>query len=31
MGGAEPERELIRRIVPFAIPAAVVAFAIGFL
>ncbi len=31
MGGAEPERELIRRIVPFAIPAAVVAFVIGYL
>jgi hypothetical protein len=29
--GAEPERELIRRIVPFALPAAVVAFVVGTL
>ena len=31
MTGAEPERALIRRVSPFAIPAAVVAFAVGAL
>lgn len=31
MAGAEPERELIRRISPFALPVAVVAFAAGTL
>jgi hypothetical protein len=29
--GTEPERELIRRVTPFAVPAAVAAFAIGAL
>jgi hypothetical protein len=29
VAGAEPERELIRRVSPFAVPAAVVAFAVG--
>jgi hypothetical protein len=29
--GAEPERELIRRVSPFAVPAAVVAYAVGAL
>lgn len=31
MAGAEPERELIRRIAPFALPAAAVAFGLGSL
>jgi hypothetical protein len=31
VAGAEPERELIRRISPFALPAAAVAFAVGAL
>lgn len=31
MTGPEPERELIRRVSPFALPAAVLAFAIGWL
>ena len=31
MGRAEPERELMRRIVPFALPASAVAFAAGYL
>lgn len=31
MAGAEPERELIRRVSPFAVPAAVLAFVVGAL
>lgn len=31
MTGTEPERELIRRVTPFAIPAAILAYAIGAL
>lgn len=31
MAGAEPERELIRRVSPFAVPAAIVAYAVGAL
>ncbi len=31
MAGAEPERELIRRVSPFAVPAAVVAYVVGAL
>jgi ATP synthase I chain len=31
VAGAEPERELIRRVSPLAVPAAVVAFAVGAL
>ena len=31
MTGPEPERELIRRVSPFALPAAVLAFAVGWL
>ena len=31
MAGPEPERELIRKVSPFAIPAAVLAFAAGWL
>jgi hypothetical protein len=30
VGRAEPERELIRRIVPFALPAAAIAFVVGY-
>ena len=31
MAGAEPERELIRRVTPFTLPAAIAAYAIGAL
>lgn len=31
MAGAEPERELIRRVSPFAVPAAIVAYAVSAL
>lgn len=31
MAGAEPERELIRRVSPFAVPAAVLAYVVGAL